>query len=118
MLGAALFKHIELCTREVCRSFRNYEEVLSSIPQLERMDAEISSLRAELASLTPPSLQADNTNDEAVATPVPTPSAAKTQDYSSLLDPPDLPKTKRLLTARQNALRTVRGLLTKARQNN
>ena len=113
MLGSARFKHIEMCTREVCRSFRNYEEIQSAIPELEKMDVEIANLRAQLESLNP-SPSPSQTDSGQDATTISN-SSPKAQDYSKLLDPLDLPKTKRLLLARQNTLKAVRNLIATAK---
>lgn len=102
MLGPVRFTHIEMCTREVCRTFKAIEEVEACIVDLTEMDDALVELRTELATLS-----GDN---------VPL-SPAKAQDYSLLLDPPDLPKARRLLVARKNAVKSVKSLVAAKRQN-
>lgn len=137
MLGPARFKHIETCTREVCRAFRTYEEVQSVIEQLEKMDSELVRLRSLLASLKsssspssePSSSQqqdADTEHDEdkqkpileSSSSPISTPTPTQNQNYVKLLlTPPDLAKAKRLLTARTNAVKIVRAHIDNARHH-
>ncbi|KAJ2965908.1 hypothetical protein NUW54_g13960 [Trametes sanguinea] len=50
MLGPARFDHIELCAREVCRTFRLKDDMATSIATLSSLDDILASLRAELAS--------------------------------------------------------------------
>lgn len=111
MLGPVRFTHIEVCAREVCRAFKITEEIETCIEELKRLDEELARLRAELASIA----AADDDSEEGVqsqAQTSDTPAVVRLPDYNvMLLSPPDLPRAKRLITARQNALKSVRSFL-------
>jgi hypothetical protein len=101
MLGPARFAHIETCTREVCRTFKVVEQVEECIAELNKLDIVLADLRANLATIT------ESTSGSTKST------APKLPDYSSLLDPPDLPKAKRLVNARNSAINGIQKLLSK-----
>ncbi len=117
MLGPARFSHIEICTREVCQTFKTIEEVESCIGSLMEMDGNLVKLRKELAELS----DASNTNTPSTENDPPTKPpapATKRPDYSTLLDPvPDLTKARRLLVARQNAVESVKRMIAAAQEN-
>jgi len=100
MLGPVRFTHIENCAREVCRAFKAVDEIEACVEDLKQLDEQLVQLRSELAKLSAP--EAEDTNSA---------SSTRRNDYSTLLDPPDIPKAKRLITARQNAIKSVNGLL-------
>ena len=94
------FTHIENCTHEVCREFKAIEEVEEIIGELNTLDEELASLRAELATRTSSSQGSG--------------SGARSVEYEkTLLSPPDVSKAKRLLTARRNAIKSVKEILTR-----
>jgi hypothetical protein len=101
LLGPVRFTHIETCTREVCRTFKVIEQVEECIQELDKLDVTLTDLRANLAAVT------ESTSGSTK------PAAPKGKDYSSLLDPPDLPKVKRLVNARNSAINGIRALLLK-----
>ena len=103
MLGPVRFTHIETCAREVCKAFKIIDEVEDCISELKRLDAELANLRAELAAVSPPILSQEVSSS---------PSKSKSANYEEqLLSPPDVAKANRLVNARQNAIRSVRGFL-------
>jgi len=99
MLGPARFDHIETCTREVCRKFKDQEEIVELRTLLETLDDILGDLRREYASMAKDSPGARP--DEA--------SAKRRQDYSSL----DIPKARRLIRARENSIKSVKALIAK-----
>jgi len=109
LLGPARFDHMGTCTREVCRAFKTVEEVEECIGTLHELDDELVHLRAELSSLTAP------TEPEGAGSVNSTLSPARKPDYSDLLDPPDLPRAKRLVTARRNAVKSLNTMLSSRR---
>lgn len=100
MLGPVRFTHIEDCTREVCQAFRTKDELEDCIATLGTLDDMLALLRSELAELNGTK---QNTNSE----------AKKKQDYKALLD---LSKAKRLVTARENSIKSVQASLLKAKE--
>ncbi|THH33098.1 hypothetical protein EUX98_g1119 [Antrodiella citrinella] len=103
MLGPIRFSHIETCTREVCRMFRQKDDMEEAITTLNSLDAILSGLRAELSTISS-SLSTESTS-----------TARKSQDYSPMRDSLDLKKAKRLITARENSIRAVKSSLSKAK---
>lgn len=121
MLGPVRFTHIETCTREVCRAFKVVEEIESCIPSLTELDDTLVRLRTELAEVTASksnnATSAPDSKDTEVTPTSSQPSSKKRKlDYSDLLQPPDLPKAKRLLTAKQKAVESVRRLIAAQRR--
>ena len=104
MLGPARFSHSETCAREVSHAFRVRDEVEECVATLTSLDDILASLRAELASLT-------QSHDGAAKG-----STKKKQDYGDLLKTLDLPKAKRLVSARENAIKAVKASLQKSRE--
>lgn len=84
----------------MCRAFKAIEEVEEIIDELNTLDEELASLRAELATRTSSSQGSG--------------SGTRSMEYEKmLLSPPDVSKAKRLLTARQNAIKSVKEILTR-----
>ncbi|TFK44889.1 hypothetical protein BDQ12DRAFT_673760 [Crucibulum laeve] len=91
--------HIETCTLEVCKEFKRSEEIRECIVTLETLDDLLAELRSELAQASQPSSSTSA-------------SGAKRSevDYSAL----DLCKARRLVRARENAIKNVKALLAKS----
>ncbi|KAH9485499.1 Protein IMPACT-A [Psilocybe cubensis] len=107
MLGPVRFTHIETCATEVCKEFKRSEELQDCITTLRTLDDLLSVQREKLAALN---------NNESSGTNVPSspaihaiPRAAKKSDYSGI----DLSKAKRLIHARENAIKGVKALISK-----
>jgi len=108
LLGPARFSHIETCASEVCKQFRRAEELRECISTLKTLDTLLDVLRSEYKDHTSAdaSLQGKDQPGPDKATRSSTP-----RDYSNL----DLQKGRRLIKARENAVRSVKLLLAKAR---
>ncbi|KAK0460944.1 uncharacterized protein EV420DRAFT_167527 [Desarmillaria tabescens] len=100
LLGPARFAHIETCALEVCRTFQQKEELDECISTLSSLDDTLAQLRAELDSLSPDS---DASKVKAPVYPVWTVS--------------DLAKAKRLVKARENAIKSVTTFIEQRRRN-
>lgn len=96
MLGSARFAHIEHCAHDVCVKFEVIEQIGSHIRDLHRFDETLADLRYRYKKLQDSSAEK--------TTYIPT-------DYSSLLEMADLPRARRLVNARQGAIRSVQGLI-------
>lgn len=98
MLGPARFNHIETCAREACRSFRLRDEIEELVTALRSLDDILATLRAELATLKPsqPASEDHKAGDK------------KAFDYDALTTALDTEKAKRLITAREKAIKTVK----------
>lgn len=107
MLGPVRFTHVETCAREVCRTFKAMEEVEEHISQLKDLDKELLDLRVELASISPPA----DSQEVASGSTVKGPKLANYEEQ--LLAPPDVAKAIRLVNARRNAIKNVKGLIEK-----
>lgn len=137
LLGPVRFTHIESCTREVCRSFKAMEEVEAIISELTELDATLARLRTELAAITAAAAVAasatattsssttgtDTTTMAAAQdtkdtdSEIPKPNLTRSVEYrKTLLSPPDVLKARRLLTARQNAIKSVNGVLARVKE--
>ncbi|KAK7472476.1 hypothetical protein VKT23_000591 [Stygiomarasmius scandens] len=103
MLGPARFNHIETCASEVCRAFKKSEELKEAITMLSTLDDILAQLRSELALIS-------NDGDKASGTD----GSSKKPGYSAWTSE-DLPKVKRLVTAREKAIATVKKMITKRR---
>ncbi|KAL5478468.1 hypothetical protein ACEPAI_2652 [Sanghuangporus weigelae] len=116
LLGPVRFTHIETCTREVCRRFKLIEEVEGIIEELKEVDEQLAQLRSELAEI-----QNQGAPDPAELGSVSSPASTHREppDYRAiLLSPsPDLERAKRLITARQRAIRSVKEILVQAKGN-
>lgn len=104
MLGPVRFTHIETCAREVCRAFRLKDDIEDGVATLVSLDDILGSLRSELAEMT----KVQTTGSEKT-------SKQKKQDYKDLLDSRDLARAKRLVTARENAIMSVKSSIQKAK---
>ncbi|KAF8161275.1 ribosomal protein S5 domain 2-type protein [Crassisporium funariophilum] len=105
MLGPARFAHIETCAMEVCRDFKQSEELRECVTTLHTLDDLLGDLRAELATLTA---------DSSDATPIghSTDRGIKKPDYKNL----DVSKAKRLVQARESSLKSVKALIAKKKE--
>jgi hypothetical protein len=103
MLGPARFTHIETCAREVCRAFRLKDEIEESVATLISLDDILGSLRLELAEMSK-TTESDKAPKQ------------KPQNYNNLLDSQDLARAKRLITARENAVKSVKSSIQKAKE--
>ncbi|KAH9942139.1 ribosomal protein S5 domain 2-like protein [Epithele typhae] len=107
MLGPARFDHVETCAREVCRTFRLKDDMATAVSTLKSLDDVLASLRKQLAPLQTRPEKADGTSTLA---------PKKAADpYSALETSLDIAKAKRLITARENSIRSVKLALKKAR---
>lgn len=104
MLGPARFSHIETCAREVSHALRARDEVEESVLTLTNLDVMLDALRAELAGLTKQNFSQEQ--------PV-----KKKPDYADLLKTLDPSKAKRLITARENSIKSVKASLKKAKES-
>ena len=113
LLGPVRFTHIETCTHEVCQTFKATEDVEAIIEELKELDDKLLMLRSKLAAISP----ADPSTDS-VSSPVPVKN--KLPDYNALLltPAPDLAKAKRLVNARQSAIRSVNAIIAKVQTEN
>jgi hypothetical protein len=108
LLGPARFSHIEACAQEVCRALRRKDELEDAISTLTTLDDILADLRTELANLSELSTATNSSVDtKDVSTKTP-----KKTDYS-LFRAEDLSKAKRLVGARENAIKSVKGLIAK-----
>ncbi|EKM56633.1 uncharacterized protein PHACADRAFT_253859 [Phanerochaete carnosa HHB-10118-sp] len=105
MLGPVRFDHIERCAREACRAFKLRNEVEEEVAALRSLDDILATLRSELSALKEQSKEAKTT--------------IKKPDYDALLTASDVNKVKRLVTAREKAIQSVKASIqrTKAQQN-
>ncbi|KZT05388.1 ribosomal protein S5 domain 2-like protein [Laetiporus sulphureus 93-53] len=114
MLGPVRFAHFETCARDVCRVFRLKDDMATSIARLSSLDDTLTSLRAELASLTKDK-QSMHEQSESTLAPQDEPKLKKAPDYITLKESLDINKAKRLIAARENAIRVVKNALRKKR---
>lgn len=103
MLGAARFAHIEHCTHDACVKFKLIEDIESHIQILHRLDETLADLRHRYKVLQDPGAERI--------------SHAR-GDYSSLLETVDLPRARRLVNARQGAIRSMQSLIKDYAQSN
>ncbi|KAI0753143.1 ribosomal protein S5 domain 2-like protein [Daedaleopsis nitida] len=115
MLGPARFDHIETCAREVCRTFRLKDDMATYIATLTSLDDILASLRAEHASLATSTSSTESSGaDGSVNAKTTVPS--KRPSYAALEDSLDIAKAKRLVSARENSIKSVKLALQKARE--
>ena len=95
MLGPVRFNHIETCTREACRAFRLKDELEEVVATLKSLDDILATLRAELAATRRSAPEGGKSSN-------------KPFDYSSLMKSSDLEKAKRLVSAREKAIQSVK----------
>ncbi|KAI0359567.1 ribosomal protein S5 domain 2-like protein [Trametes cingulata] len=113
MLGPVRFDHIEMCAREACRAFRLKDDVADAIATLNSLDDILASLRAELASLSAPPSSSEGQEKEQNVTVI-TKERVR-PSYAALEESLDIAKAKRLISARENSIRSVKQALQKAR---
>ncbi|KAJ4497224.1 ribosomal protein S5 domain 2-like protein [Lentinula lateritia] len=106
MLGSTRFSHIETCVAEVCHTFKSKQELEDCIAMLSTLDDILKQLRDELALLSGP---LTSSNDDSSPHP-----RVKPPDYT-LWTESDLPKAKRLVTAREKAITSVKNMIAKRR---
>ena len=104
MLGPVRFAHFETCTREVCRAFRLKDEMSDLVATLTSLDDILATLRADLARLT----EGPSGGDAAIPS---IPTARKPANYESLKESLDVTKARRLVIARENAIKSVKTAL-------
>jgi hypothetical protein len=118
MIGPARFVHIETCAREVCRDFKITDEMEDTLDALRTLDADLAQQRATLATLVDaPKLDSGapavaDEPDMALLGKRKRP-ATEPPDYADLLASKDVKKARRLVTARENAVRSVKALIQK-----
>ena len=92
LLGPIRFTHIENCTHDACVRFKAVEEIESCVERLQALDQTLSDKRAALAG------DGNRAN-------------FKPQDYSHLLATVDITKARRLLKARESAIKSLEVIL-------
>lgn len=112
-LGPARFTHISTCAREVCRAFKLKDELQECILTLTNLDAVLEALRSELAQLTS-SLLDEAGQGEASLVKM---KVSKPPNYSTFHTSSDLKKARRLISARENAIKAVKTSLAKQNQD-
>lgn len=119
LLGPARFTHIETCASEVCRAFKRVEEMEECISTLTRLDNMLASLRQELSDLTQNSelamsgstlAQAPSSENDSVEG-----RRSRQPDYTIMQRDLDITKARRLVGARESAVKSVQSLLSKKR---
>ncbi|EJD01899.1 ribosomal protein S5 domain 2-like protein [Fomitiporia mediterranea MF3/22] len=120
LLGPVRFTHIETCTREVCQTFKAIEEVEAAIEELKELDDQLAQLRAELATLSPSAPSNNQNSADGIEPPGNSSTSVRKEapDYRAMLLPPvpDVVRAKRLVNARQNAIRSVKGVLARTKE--
>jgi len=99
MLGPARFHHIETCATEVCQNFKRIDEIQQCVSTLKNLDAVLLGLRTEYNLLTQSTISPEKSKN------------TSSKDYSHL----DLEKGRRLVKARESAIKSVKLLLAKRR---
>jgi len=94
MLGPNRFTHIETCAAEVCKHFKLQEDLKDCRTMLSSLDDILADLRSEFTALTRK------------------PSTHKTMDYESI---DDLSKLRKLVVAREAAIKSMKTLIGKAK---
>jgi len=95
MLGPARFTHIETCAAEICKHFKLQEDLKDCRTMLSSLDDILADLRSEFTALTGK------------------PSTHKTMDYDSI---GDLPRLRKLVVAREAAIKSIKGLIGRAKE--
>lgn len=95
MLGPIRFTHMETCAAEVCKRFKLQEELKDCRAMLSSLDDILADLRSEFTALTGK------------------PSTHKTMDYDSI---DDLTKLRKLIIAREAAIKSIKALIGKAKE--
>jgi len=113
MLGPVRFTHIEMCTRKVCQTFLRKEEIEGCISTLASLDDILATLRSELAAAQADPASASGVSD---STGTNASSSKSKTDYAALRGSLDVNKAKRLVTARENSIKSVKVSLRKAQE--
>jgi hypothetical protein len=111
MLGPSRFTHIETCAREVCRAFKVRDEIEECVSLLSSLDAIVASLRSELNQLAVPVAEVGD------LAPLIKARESKVPDYTDLLTTLDVKKARRLVTARENSIKSVKSRLAKLKRD-
>ncbi|KAG7090540.1 hypothetical protein E1B28_009649 [Marasmius oreades] len=111
LLGPARFSHIETCSLEVCQSFKKKEQLDECILALNTLDDTLAELRRELAELSADDKDGDQ-HSQSRNKPAP-----KKPNYAEMTES-DLPRAKRLVLARENAVTSVKKMIAKRRAGN
>lgn len=119
LLGPARFAHIETCASEVCRTFKGVEEMEECISTLTRLDDMLASLRQELNDLTQSSESATSGSTSARTALDDINNAegrrSRQPDYTVVQRDLDITKARRLVSARESAVNSVKSLISKKR---
>jgi len=95
MLGPVRFTHIETCAAEVCKRFKLQEDLNDCRTMLSSLDDILADLRSEFTTLTGK------------------PSTHKPMDYDPI---DDLSKLRKLVIAREAAIKSMKTLIGKAKE--
>lgn len=95
MLGPNRFTHIETCAAEVCKHFKLREDLTDCKTMLRSLDVILADLRSEFTALTGK------------------PSTHKTMGYDTI---DDLPKLRKLVVAREAAIKSIKAVIGKAKE--
>jgi len=111
LLGPVRFAHIETCASEVCRRFKKMEDMEECVRTLTTLDDLLATLRAELATEREKAGMQDPSSCSGVGE---NPRAkSKAPDYRVMQDSLDLTKAKRLIHARECAIKATKTLIEK-----
>lgn len=105
MLGPARFSHIETCTREACHAFRVRDELEEHVATLRSLDDILATLRTELATIRGPQKHTE-----------PEDGKDRKPNYESLLTSSDADKVKRLVSARERAIKSVKASIQREKE--
>lgn len=113
-IGPARFSHMEKCAQEVCRAFKLKEGIEDCISTLTTLDDILAGLRFDLSkAISDHGIEPSSSTSAEKASGTRT---SKKQDYSGLHTAHDLVKAKRLVNARENAIKSVKVLISKKEQ--
>ncbi|KAG0702870.1 ribosomal protein S5 domain 2-type protein [Suillus ampliporus] len=119
LLGPARFAHIQTCASEVCRTFKRVEEMEECISTLTRLDNILASLRQELSDLTQNTELATggSSSTRTASDEIDTAEARRSRqpNYTAMQRDLDIAKARRLIGARESAVKNVKSLLLKKR---
>jgi hypothetical protein len=117
MLGPTRFSHIETCASEVCQEFKRTEALRECISTLNTLDILLDELRSEYntinSDLSKDTLQRGPKSSDSDSSNLTVSTILASKDYSKI----DLQKGKRLIKARENAIKSVKLLLAKRRMS-
>ncbi|KAG8221283.1 ribosomal protein S5 domain 2-type protein [Butyriboletus roseoflavus] len=106
LLGPVRFTHIETCAGEVCRRFKRVEEMEECIQSLKTLDDLLATLRAQLATTLEQARTTDPSSCHSRA-------KNKVPDYRTMQEDLDLTKARRLIHARECAIKNTKTLIEK-----